>query len=326
MKWYYVDQGQQAGPVDDAQLEQLRSNGKIQLDTLVWQEGMANWMPYREAIPSATRPPPAPAAAPIIVASDASSSGPAPGAITQAGLLARDYEVDIGGPVSRAWELLKANAGILIGASALVYIVMFAMNVIPYLGIVLALFFTGPLMGGLWLLYIKAIRNQSPTVGDAFGGFGPKFWQLMLVQLIPTLVALGFAVVVAIVAALALPALAAAKRGSESASAIGPVLLIVLGVVVLIFMVVMTYLNVCWMFAMPLAADKGLRFWPALELSRRVVNKHWWMTFLLAVVCGMIAMSGILACGIGLLATMPLGFAGIVYHYEKVFGDLAVEA
>jgi uncharacterized RDD family membrane protein YckC len=49
MNWYYVDQGKQAGPVDDAQLDQLRAAGQITDDTLIWREGMANWQAYREA-------------------------------------------------------------------------------------------------------------------------------------------------------------------------------------------------------------------------------------------------------------------------------------
>ncbi len=49
MNWYYVDGGQQAGPVDDAQLAELERVGKIQGDTLVWKEGMANWQPYQTA-------------------------------------------------------------------------------------------------------------------------------------------------------------------------------------------------------------------------------------------------------------------------------------
>src|ERR1051326_1442695 len=60
MNWYYVELGKQAGPVDDAQLDELRRTGKIQLETLVWHEGMANWAPYREARPDSTAgaPPP----------------------------------------------------------------------------------------------------------------------------------------------------------------------------------------------------------------------------------------------------------------------------
>jgi uncharacterized RDD family membrane protein YckC len=49
MNWYYVDQGQQTGPVNDAQFEELVRSGKILPDTLVWREGMAVWQSYREA-------------------------------------------------------------------------------------------------------------------------------------------------------------------------------------------------------------------------------------------------------------------------------------
>ena len=52
MNWYYVEAGQQAGPVDDAQLSALVQSGKILADTLVWREGMANWQPYREVQPA----------------------------------------------------------------------------------------------------------------------------------------------------------------------------------------------------------------------------------------------------------------------------------
>ena len=49
MNWFYVDQGQQAGPVSDAQLAELVSSGKITADTRVWHEGMADWQPYHLA-------------------------------------------------------------------------------------------------------------------------------------------------------------------------------------------------------------------------------------------------------------------------------------
>lgn len=66
MNWYYVDGGQQAGPVDDAQLVELNRSGKIQPDTLVWREGMTNWQPYQSvmgASPGAAAGGVAPAAA-----------------------------------------------------------------------------------------------------------------------------------------------------------------------------------------------------------------------------------------------------------------------
>jgi uncharacterized RDD family membrane protein YckC len=64
MNWYFVSAGKQTGPVDDAQLEGLARTGQIQMDTLVWREGMTEWQPYSTVAPPGmtTPPPPAPAA------------------------------------------------------------------------------------------------------------------------------------------------------------------------------------------------------------------------------------------------------------------------
>lgn len=63
MNWYYVDAGKQAGPVEDSQLEELRTQGKVQPDTLVWREGLADWQPYSQTHPAAATS----AAAPIVL-------------------------------------------------------------------------------------------------------------------------------------------------------------------------------------------------------------------------------------------------------------------
>ena len=58
MNWYYVEHGQQAGPVDDAKLEELVQSGLIAPDTLVWREGWPEWKPYSEAGQSGSSVPP----------------------------------------------------------------------------------------------------------------------------------------------------------------------------------------------------------------------------------------------------------------------------
>src|SRR5688572_2555855 len=64
MNWYYVEAGQQAGPVDDAQLDELARSGKLLPDTLVWREGLDNWLPYSQAkSPSPQSAAPAPSGA-----------------------------------------------------------------------------------------------------------------------------------------------------------------------------------------------------------------------------------------------------------------------
>lgn len=56
MTWYYVLNGQQAGPVEDSELQGLAAYGAITSDTLVWRAGMPNWAQYRTLFQAA--PPP----------------------------------------------------------------------------------------------------------------------------------------------------------------------------------------------------------------------------------------------------------------------------
>lgn len=63
MEWYYAQDGQQMGPINESKFETLVRIGAINRDTLVWHDGMADWKKYGEISPppSATpapQPPP----------------------------------------------------------------------------------------------------------------------------------------------------------------------------------------------------------------------------------------------------------------------------
>ncbi len=60
-EWHYVDaNGQPAGPVSTEALLQLRTQGLIQWESLVWREGMPQWQPMRDVESAAWSPPPQP--------------------------------------------------------------------------------------------------------------------------------------------------------------------------------------------------------------------------------------------------------------------------
>jgi uncharacterized RDD family membrane protein YckC len=50
MKWFYVENGSQQGPVTEYELRSLRSNGKLTSSSLVWRDGMENWAPYDQSL------------------------------------------------------------------------------------------------------------------------------------------------------------------------------------------------------------------------------------------------------------------------------------
>ncbi len=82
MNWYYVEAGEQAGPVNDAQLQGMVQSGRIQSDTLIWREGMPDWLPYREVMPAA-RPAEAPVPKVVSPVPAAVVSAPVPSASSE---------------------------------------------------------------------------------------------------------------------------------------------------------------------------------------------------------------------------------------------------
>ncbi len=71
MNWYYVEQGQQTGPVNDNQMAELLRTGRINADTLVWYEGLAEWQPFNQ-VRSELKP-----SVPPLMAGSTSPGGPA---------------------------------------------------------------------------------------------------------------------------------------------------------------------------------------------------------------------------------------------------------
>jgi hypothetical protein len=51
MSWYYVENGERVGPLEEAELTEKARAGRVRADTLVWTEGMANWQPYGQVAP-----------------------------------------------------------------------------------------------------------------------------------------------------------------------------------------------------------------------------------------------------------------------------------
>ena len=68
--WYYARDGQQIGPYETADLQQLVASGTVRGDDLVWTDGMVDWQPagqvpfLAQSAPAYTPAPAAPAYAP----------------------------------------------------------------------------------------------------------------------------------------------------------------------------------------------------------------------------------------------------------------------
>jgi hypothetical protein len=268
--------GHEYGPVTAEQVQQWIREGRATFQTKVQIESSPEWKTLAELPEFAdvfhivgggpVVPPVAGAVDPEVLAAQ---------------ILARDYTIDIGRCIGRGWELVKTDFWLLVGASFLVFVVLGGLGLIPILGAIAGFIIQGAMMGGLYLLFLKRIRGQTATIGDAFSGFSLAFVQLMLAHIVVTLL-----------------------------SGLGIILCILPGI----------YLSVAWAFVLPLVIDKKLEFWPAMELSRKAVTHHWWTFFGLFVVAGLIIIAGVLCCVVGIFVAWPICIASLAYAYEDIFG------
>ncbi|SPE58796.1 conserved membrane hypothetical protein [Verrucomicrobia bacterium] len=286
------------GPVPAEELRQWFTEGRLNAHSSIKAEDSTEWKPlaalpeFADLFAAGTAPSP--------VQPASSTAAPALELV-----LARDYDLDIGGCIARGWELLQNHLWPILGTTWLVMLCVGVLNQIIALpsrpvihsmilerrvtlrGVLIVLatsILGGPISAiftaGLFKYFLNLIRGQRATVGDAFAGFGPLSGQLLLLGLVSGVLA-----------------------------TLAYCLCLVPGI----------YLNVAWVFALPLAIDRRLGFWEALELSRKVVTRHWFLVFAFMLVNALVIFSGVIVCCVGLLVSVPLGMVAWMYAYEDIF-------
>jgi uncharacterized RDD family membrane protein YckC len=58
MVWYYVKNGQHAGPIEEAAFDELVRNGAVSPETLIWNSTMTAWAPCSQAYRAGSQPMP----------------------------------------------------------------------------------------------------------------------------------------------------------------------------------------------------------------------------------------------------------------------------
>jgi hypothetical protein len=97
-------------------------------------------------------------------------------------LQSRPPELNVGKCLSRSWDLLSANVGLIFGSTALVWLV----GLLQFVPVVSLGYFVvhGVLFGGLCLVFLKRIRGEPSAASVAFSGFNLAFAQLALAGIV----------------------------------------------------------------------------------------------------------------------------------------------
>jgi hypothetical protein len=283
--------GRVYGPASAEQVRRWIGEGRINAQSSVQAEGSTEWKllstfpEFADALAAKAAPPPGPPPP-----STPPPTTPPPGAppmVTPPPLNPRPGTLLADEILARGYTLDIARC--LERAWALYrsdFWMFLGVNAVSYFLVLLSkstvvgLILVGPLFAGLLWFLLKRIRHEPAEFEDIFSGFKIDFVQTMLAGLvISILVALGL------------------------------ILCLAPGI----------YLAVAWAFTLPLIMDKRLPFWDAMEVSRRVVSRHWWNLFGLLLLTILINLVGALVCCVGIFITLPLVTLAWMYAYEDVF-------
>ena len=266
------------GPVSADQVRQWITEGRANVETQTQLEGGGEWKPLAQFHEFATA-----------LAAKTTPASPPPRISTAetnrviAEVLARKPRLDISDCFSRSWNLMKENFWLLVGANAVIFLVLTGLTFIPFVGHAAGVVFTFVLVAGLDLVFLKRLHGEPTDVGQAFAGFSIQFVPLMLASIV-----------------------------AHVLTFIGLLACVVPGIYLLV---------AWWMFVPLLIIDKGLDFWPAMEASRKVVNRYWWPCFGLFLLTCLVGLVGAVFLIVGLFLTLPLAVGATVYAYEDLFTD-----
>ena len=307
--------GNEYGPVSTEQLAQWIRERRVNGETRVQGEDGA-WRLLREVPELVVLLQPPVVAPPLISAPTEANSIPSD--------FDGDYDLDIVDCLTSAWRLFQQQFSTLFGPTMMYVLIAFGLSIfgaLPYIGVLFSLcsfVIGGPLIAGLYVVYLRVIRGETPPLGSLFDGFRRMFGHLFLGQWVQAiLVSLPLlAGLIVLFFSLGLTVIMGLAKGSASWPAfavLAPGLgLILLGLPVTVF------LTVNWMFSLPLILDQRVGFWTAMKRSWRQVRRHWWSCLALSVVIAILNFFGMLCCLVGLLVTVPISILATMYAYETV--------
>ena len=304
MQWYYAIDGEQQGPIEESDLQQLAATGTITDETLVWNESLPDWKPYAEAF--------APAAA---IDADATMGQQLATHVTEADVVLPPgheacctcnqpfaveemiaYEgqhvcagckdsffqriregapLPLGGGgtgqtpnkelMARAKDILKGNWWPSFGAICLVYL---AFGATYFLAIVLA----GPLLVGLIRYFLLKTRNQPHSINDAFSGFS-HFGNAWLVTFLT----------VVYVYIWMFPLMIAVGLAAAAAVTASPIIaMIVIPVAYVLAIILMVRAMYTYMPSIAVAAEyRDIPATDCMRRSKRMMTGHRWKLFCL---------------------------------------------
>lgn len=306
MQWYYAVGGQQQGPVEWEVLVSLARDGKLNPSDLVWTSTMGSQWSKASTVPGLFGPAP-------------TAAGDVPPSVSewsdQAKFKSSTHNRDL---MAAARTALDGQWGLAVGANVLYFIVAIGIGLVPYIGSLVSLVVSGPLVLGWYMLFLALSRRQSAGVGMIFEGFkqfGTGFLAYLLIALLIFAWSLPAITVVIVGVVMGFMNLKSAVSGATPH--IGMLLfLIPLFMVAMIPAIMAQYRYSMTYFA--INETPGLGPLEAIRHSSRMMDGNKWKFFCLQWRFFWWSLLCILTFGIGFLWLMPYMMTSVACFYDDL--------
>jgi hypothetical protein len=239
-------------------------------------------------------------------------------------LLTNGYDFNMGKYMGDGWDLFKKGAGSYIGFTIVFFIIVMVLVFIPFVNILVSVF-EYVLLAGIFI-FSRNLLNDKAEFSNFFEGFN-SFGQIFLFAIVLFLFTMP-ALVIFIIYLLPEGFMNSAMNGFADAEYMAEEIIAnfqdKMGAIIFLYLVMilyMLYLYISYSFTIVLIVDRKMRFWDAMELSRKVIAKNFFSFFGMYIILGVLVTIGIIVtCGLGMLIAIPYMNLVIFSAYNNIIG------
>ena len=233
-------------------------------------------------------------------------------------LLSDGYDFKFSEYISEGFSILNKNVGGFIGYFGVFVIINMATSSIPYLGDIVGMVISYPLTAGFYLVASRISKNETYEFGNFFDGF-QLFVPLLILMIFTTLISVAAALPMLAVVGFELFELFIGGLANDPATILEmfeslsyPLLFLTA--------IPFIYISIAYGWAPFFVIFHKMSAWEAMEASRKVITKQWFIFLGFGFVIALIGISGIIALGVGLLYTIPFIYCALYAAFNDVVG------
>ena len=238
-------------------------------------------------------------------------------------LLQSGYNFEPSQYFSKGWKLLSKHLGPLVGMTLLFVLIGIFAGSVPYINLISNLL--GVILFSGFYIFLGNSMDRTQDAKDFFGGFqfaGEIIGQrlvfiLFFIPFVLFIFLLGFPVY----------ELVEVFNQSMTPEELGEIIganiasngLMMFFAIVVLFVGGM-YLYVSYIFAIPLIVVGKLKFWNAMETSRKLVGNHFYSYFFSIIALSLlVAVMVVFTCGLGIFIALPLMSCVVYSAFDEIF-------